>query len=130
MKRCVGCDKVQQDNAFYAASTTEDGLNRYCKRCCKVNRALESVRRRDRRTKISNRQVHRAKSLGIECDPSITLAKLFKRDYGTCAYCGEWVKPRHASIDHAQPLSRGGTHEWDNVQLMHFKCNLRKGYKE
>ena len=130
MKQCVGCHEYKEESGFYKSSTTEDGLNRYCKQCCKVNRALESVRRRDRKSKISQRQKHRANQLGVQCDATITLAKLFRRDRGVCAGCGTWVKPRHASIDHKLPFARGGTHTWDNVQLMHFKCNLRKGARE
>ncbi len=129
MKQCIGCREHKQDNAFYASGSTDDGLNRYCKNCCKVNRALESVRRRDRKSKISHRQWDRATRAGLVADKSITLAKLFKRDTGTCAACNDWVKPRYASIDHIHPLSRGGAHTWANVQLMHLKCNLRKSNK-
>ena len=127
MKQCVGCMEHKQDNAFYKASTTGDGLNRYCKNCCKVNRSLESVRRRDRKSKISYRQRHRATTLGIECDHTITLAKLFRRDRGVCQICKEWVKPRYASMDHIIPVSKYGTHTWGNLQLVHLVCNLRKG---
>lgn len=130
MKQCVGCMKHKQLNAFYKATTTEDGLNRYCKHCCKVNRALESVRRRDRSSKISFRQRHRAGVLGIECDVTITLAKIFRRDRGMCCICGTWVKPKHASMDHVLPVSKGGTHTFGNVQLVHLVCNLRKGNRE
>jgi hypothetical protein len=129
-KQCIGCKEFKQNNAFYKATTTEDGLNKYCKNCCKVNRALESVRRRDRKSKISFRQRHRAGVLGISCDHTITLAKLFRRDRGTCQICFEWVKPRYASIDHTVPVSKGGHHVWSNVQLVHLKCNLRKGNRE
>lgn len=31
------------------------------------------------------------------------------------------------SVDHRIPLARGGTHTWDNVALVHFRCNVRKG---
>ena len=133
MKQCVGCRKFKPDGPtgdFYKAGNTDDGLNRYCKKCCKVNRALESVRRRDRTSKISFRQRHRAGVLGIACDNTITLAKLFRRDAGTCQLCNKWVKPRHASMDHKFPVSKGGTHTWDNVQLVHLVCNLRKGDRE
>ncbi len=130
MKQCIGCKEHKEENAYYKATTTEDGLNRYCKNCCKVNRALESVRRRDRKSKISFRQRHRARVLGVACDDTITLSKLYRRDKGTCSLCKEWVKPRHASIDHTQPLSKGGTHIWGNVQLVHLVCNLRKGNRE
>ncbi|WP_158070491.1 HNH endonuclease [Streptomyces luteocolor] len=30
------------------------------------------------------------------------------------------------SLDHVIPLSRGGSHRRDNVQLAHLRCNLRK----
>ena len=129
-KRCVMCGEVKYLNAFYDVKGAEDGKHRYCKKCCKVNRALESVRRRDRKSKISQRQKHRAQTLGIECDVSINLAAVFKRDRGICARCGDWVQPKHASMDHILPLSRGGTHTWGNIQLMHLICNLRKGHRD
>ena len=130
MKLCVGCDTTKQVNAFYAATGAEDGLNRYCKACCKVNRALESVRRRDRYSKISFRQRYRAKQLGLKCDDSITLAQIFRRDLGICQICMTWVKPRHASMDHTEPMTNGGTHTLINVRLTHLVCNLRKGDRE
>jgi len=126
-KRCVGCKNVKSHSEFYASTRCEDGLNRYCVQCCKVNRSLEGVRKRDKTSKISFRQRHRAKLLGVECDDTITLALVFKERLGVCALCGEWVQPRYASIDHTHPLSLGGTHTWSNVQLTHLKCNLRKG---
>ncbi len=88
---------------------------------------MENVRKRDRKSKISMRQRHRAHQLGVECDSTITLVKVFKLRLGMCAVCEKWVQPRHASIDHTHPLSKGGTHTWDNVQLVHLICNLRKG---
>ncbi len=127
MKRCVGCMNFKEPEEFYASRGSEDGLNRYCKQCCKVNRSLENVRKRDKSSKISFRQRHRAKLLGVECDDTITLAKVFKMAGGTCAICEGWVQPRKASIDHTYPLGKGGTHTWDNVQLVHLICNLRKG---
>ena len=33
----------------------------------------------------------------------------------------------YPSIDHTVPVSKGGTHTWDNVQLAHFYCNRVKG---
>lgn len=127
MKQCVGCGNYRKNSEFYASTSSEDGLNRYCKSCCKVNRALESVRKRDRKSKISFRQRHRATLLQVDCDITITLVKVFKRDAGHCALCKKWVQPRHASMDHAFPLGKGGTHTWDNIQLSHLICNLRKG---
>ena len=127
MKRCVGCAMHKANGDFYASTRTEDGLNRYCKHCCKVNRALEAVRKRDKKSKISFKQRHRAGVLGVTCDDTIKLVGVFKAAGGMCALCKTWVKPGNASMDHRHPLSKGGTHTWDNVQLTHLLCNLRKG---
>lgn len=128
-KQCIGCMEHKQDDEFYPSRNSEDGLNRYCKQCCKVNRSLESVRKRDKSSKISYRQCHRAKQLGTECDTAITLAGVFKADRGICGICGLWVQPRHSSMDHIHPLAKGGTHTWHNIQLTHLKCNLKKSSK-
>ena len=72
-------------------------------------------------------------------DADITLEKLFARDGGVCYLCGEpcdWsdrtktiTGMNYPSIEHVQPLSRGGLHAWDNVKLAHFGCNIRKSNK-
>ncbi len=127
-KKCVGCGNTKlKVEEFYEDRKSKDGFNRYCKHCCKVNRAMEGIRKRDKKSKISFRQRHRAKTLGVECDDSITLVGLFRQAHGMCALCKTWVPPRKASIDHRYPLSKGGTHTWDNVQLTHLICNLKKG---
>lgn len=74
-------------------------------------------------------------------DYSITIAKLIKRDEGICKICGEKVDTkdytidsnrnfivgeRYPSIDHIIPVSKGGTHTWNNVQLAHHQCNSIK----
>lgn len=57
---------------------------------------------------------------------AIDIAIVRLRDGGTCGICGETVGPREQSIDHIIPLSRGGLHEYANVQLAHLSCNKRK----
>lgn len=32
----------------------------------------------------------------------------------------------YPSIDHLMPMSKGGTHTWDNVKLAHHGCNTLK----
>ena len=127
--KCIGCSRYKFRSDFYdsSAANAKDGRNPYCTHCCKVNRSLEGVRKRDKRSKMSVRQQQRAKNLGIARDHSLTLAKVFKRYHGWCGICNEWVQPKHASMDHIKPLSKGGTHTFCNVQLSHLKCNLRKG---
>ncbi len=48
---------------------------------------------------------------------------VFARDHGTCQYCDRTAE----SIDHVQPRSRGGRHEWTNVVACCRRCNTMKG---
>lgn len=59
---------------------------------------------------------------------------IYNRDKWICQICKKPVKkelsfphPKCASLDHVIPLSRGGTHESENVQLAHLSCNTSKG---
>lgn len=58
---------------------------------------------------------------------------VFERDAWICGLCNRPVdrELRHpddmsATLDHITPLSRGGHHVWDNVQLAHRTCNGQK----
>ena len=33
---------------------------------------------------------------------------------------------KYPTVDHIVPLSKGGTHTWNNVQLAHMACNSGK----
>lgn len=85
----------------------------------------------------------RRRSSGSLGDRDITLEKLYNRDGGICALCGKpcdyedyvfqgatFVAGNdYPSIDHVKPLSKGGSHTWDNVQLVHKICNSIKSNK-
>jgi 5-methylcytosine-specific restriction endonuclease McrA len=58
---------------------------------------------------------------------------IFVRDGGLCGICLEPVDrdlpalhPQAATLDHAVPLSKGGLHIPENVQLAHRACNSLK----
>ena len=132
-KKCKLCGVPKDLADFYNMKSQADGKHYYCKDCCAVKRGAERVRKRDRSSKISYRQQHRARGLGLESEV-ISIAKLFERDGGICQICFERVNTRHASIDHIHPLqpndgSTPGTHTWDNVQLTHVRCNKKKSNK-
>ena len=69
-------------------------------------------------------------------DKSITLRALIARDNGVCQICGKptddcdisngHIGRMYPTLDHIIPLSKGGTHTWDNVQLAHMHCNAGK----
>ena len=101
-------------------------LSKYCSKKC----ARKNVRIRDTRRRYKN----------ITVDKGITLPKLVKRDHNQCQICGLFVDwndyietdktiicgNMYPSIDHIRPISKGGLHSWDNVQLAHRICNTRK----
>jgi 5-methylcytosine-specific restriction endonuclease McrA len=60
----------------------------------------------------------------------ITTLELYEKDSGICGICSLPVEISNASIDHIIPVSKGGTHTWDNVQLAHYKCNIIKSNNE
>lgn len=47
--------------------------------------------------------------------PSLSNAKLFRRDRMTCAYCGEMFGPEALTREHITPVSHGGPDTWCNV---------------
>jgi hypothetical protein len=106
-------------------------------RLLEYNRAYNATERGRARTALATakRRAHIATG-----DSGITLRALFSRDGGRCQLCGGLcdyndfilrdgvtvVGNRYPSIDHIVPLSRGGSHTWDNVQLAHKGCNCVK----
>ena len=47
--------------------------------------------------------------------------------YASCRYCGVSLSVRSISPDHRVPLSRGGTAEYENIDLICTACNRAKG---
>ena len=128
VKRCAGCKKDLPRSQFYKSSYTADGKNIYCKGCCKVNRALETLRKRPSvKSSAERNHIERAKEYGRKWEEGATIVFVYREYHGNCAICGKWVKASEASLDHKIPLARGGHHTRDNVQLTHLRCNLSKG---
>ena len=102
---------------------------KYCSLTC-GERARNSKKRLS--VRVKNKTVY---------DKDISLKKLFIRDKGKCYLCNEICDTRdystndegyrvtgdkYPSVDHVKPLSKGGTHTWDNIKLAHFGCNRLK----
>lgn len=75
----------------------------------------------------------RALEAGTSVGPIDTEA-LWEASQGVCGLCSEplfegpvFPDPLSPSLDHIVPLSKGGTHTQDNIQLAHLGCNVRKG---
>lgn len=67
-------------------------------------------------------------------DDTITLAEMIKRFGSRCAVCGRQTvvtrkkySKRKATVGHIRPVSKGGSHTWDNVQVECWACNTKIG---
>jgi 5-methylcytosine-specific restriction endonuclease McrA len=52
---------------------------------------------------------------------------IIARDGYICHICGSLVAPEELQFDHIIPLSRGGTHTYENIAVAHATCNHKKG---
>jgi len=59
--------------------------------------------------------------------PKFTLKNIAKRDGGICQHTGRVLKPCEYSLDHVDPISRGGANSPENVVLADKKFNSWKG---
>jgi len=104
-----------------------------CSEECLSKRKRDIIKRgrRNKKKKFGNHK-KRAKYYGVEYEP-VNRLKVYKRDNWTCVSCGVKVErtkeyaPHQASIDHIIPVSKGGSHTYDNVQTMCVTCNTLKG---
>ncbi len=53
--------------------------------------------------------------------------RLWEAFDGLCGICREYLALHEAHIDHIVPQSRGGGHDWANLQPCHKRCNSSKG---
>lgn len=117
----------------FAVKEVRRGMSSVCSDACRKEQQRSYHRK--------SRHRRRARKKGfVSIDNDITLDKLAKRDSDICWLCGEkvdWnditrfpthaiVGPKYPSIDHVTPLSKGGSHSWDNVKLAHHSCNCVK----
>lgn len=113
--------------------------------CNKNNRVFCSVECSKRHANKKKDLRRRKTKANGDVDYSITLPKLMAKEKNTCYLCGLEcdkddhrhdsngnfiVGPNYPSVEHVIPISKGGTHTWDNVKLAHHYCNTIKNDKE
>lgn len=130
--RCVRCGRLSEVPRARAADGTMTRDGPFCTRC------WGHYERRHNPAYVAATTAGRRKYEALlrgATPPGVTiyLDAVAERDGWICQLCDEPVDPeadRHsaagASMDHRIPVSRGGTHTMDNVQLAHRGCNSRK----
>lgn len=101
----------------------------YCSKQCN----WKARRRGDREAVRAQWLMSRAKKIGANEVDRISPSEVFERDGGICQLCNYPVNPTvevpnpfAVTVDHKIPLSKGGAHTLENVQLAHFYCNSAK----
>lgn len=81
----------------------------------------------------ANYHKRRAQKVGTQVE-DLRPIDIYERDIWICGLCSTpvdpdcaWPDPMSPSLDHVLPLSLGGTHTYENVQLAHLTCNVSKG---
>jgi 5-methylcytosine-specific restriction endonuclease McrA len=53
-------------------------------------------------------------------------SNVYLRDSGNCAYCGKHIERKESTLDHVQPVSKGGKTTWENCVTACAPCNSYK----
>ena len=78
-----------------------------------------------RKTIDSNRRIAKKSGSFIPDD----ILNLYRLQSGKCVYCKYCIENNNYHVDHIMPLSKGGTNELKNIQLLCPQCNLSKNDK-
>ena len=56
-----------------------------------------------------------------------TSTNIFIRDKFNCAYCSKKIRKSELTVDHVNPVTKGGKWEWINLVTACRTCNQKKG---
>ncbi len=106
-------------------------INAAWRKWARTERGKESIRSSARKHRQSNLEYYalkaaerRARKLATQVE-FVDYQVVLEKAQGNCGICGEHLTAP-IEIDHIIPLSRGGTHTYDNLQATHATCNRQK----
>lgn len=125
---CASCGEERDVFEFL-----EDGSNLYASFCqpCRRRHIRTWVKDHPKEVKahsLDHMHRRRADKYG-NLSESIDKMKVWERDSGICWICGGPAELEAWHLEHKIPLSKGGSHTYDNVAVSHPKCNIAKGSK-
>ncbi len=137
--RKINKDKIRDYRRIYDTNHRQT-IREYMKNYREANRQRINELQRiygksDRGRAIEIKKSVKRKTQLLDGEIILTSEIVF-RDMGICQICKQpvdlesfWLDKLAPSLDHIIPLSKGGTHIHENVQLAHRICNIRKGNK-
>lgn len=97
-----------------------------------IKQGTSSINEAKQETKIKVSRRKLAMRNG-KVDRGINIKKLIERDGNVCYLCKEPTDEcggvydnKYPNIEHVVPISKGGTHTWDNVKVACRHCNVKK----
>lgn len=114
----------REKNPEKAQAATKDWRERNKERLREYEQ--NRVRTDDRLVQRQRKQKYKAKQWNVLVE-TVDFLVIMERDRGICQICGVPVTEETLSFDHIIPLSKGGPHTEDNIQVAHIECNVRKG---
>ena len=143
MKICCTCKKEKSLLDYHQNRTTSDGFQKYCKSCSSI---INLIYREKNRTKINAYQKEYSQTLG-KVKKNIGEAKRRASHKDATTFMTEDDQQRldylywlardlgitsglKYHVDHVKPLSKGGSHHPDNLQILPAHINIFKGNRE
>ena len=148
--------RMKVDRAWRVRTKVERAVKNkdyYEKNKEEISRANKACYEKNKRARLSAQKVYRNSEKGrealararhkrraVKCGATtierVDRETVFETDGWVCGICGKpvdkslsWPDAMSVAMDHVIPLSRGGSHSYENVQCSHVSCNSRKGAK-
>lgn len=110
---CTVCRKMRPRGWFARDGRGEGSRHSHCREC---------------RREVKSENAARRRGAGVTKIPKGWIRQLMLNQRGLCRICLKWLGPSF-HVDHRVAVSRGGQHVFENLQLTHKLCNLRKSNK-
>jgi hypothetical protein len=144
-KQCCNCKEIKLLENFSNSKRGRLGKSSYCKSCTNIlakakwrNPERERIktrnyRKNNREKYLATHRIHqfnRINRIKITNDGTITVDFL-KSIYNSeeCYYCKKPVIINERTLEHLQPLIKGGLHTASNIKMACKSCNLSKQSK-
>lgn len=140
-KQCCKCKKIKDLSEYSNNPRGIHGKASYCKPCASLYQlnytSKEKRREKTQKYRDENRewwrslhrinQFNRKKNIKLLSDGTVT-KDFVDTIYNTsiCYYCKEKTPRKFRTLEHKQPLSKGGKHSSDNIVMSCLSCNCSK----